>query len=144
MSIKEMINSTLTKLVTKEVLAPDRSNIGRKLYEIYLWQEISKRAKSELDNSWKTAQSPGGQIDKSDEVLRKLDRGEHIVCESNHFSVLVKIDTPRKTFDLEEFITIVSKKYKVPADKLTAMAEACKKDGTAPLTKRVIEANNGK
>ena len=105
---------------------------------IWLAQELKSWAESELKAAWSAAQDDG--LIEPDDELRAKGRGTHLVSDSASFSCTAKIDSPRGGFDKEQFILAVAKQYRIPLEELNAMAEGCKKDGTPPLTKRILEA----
>ena len=117
----------------------DKSNAGRMLHEIWIWQECASLAASAEKAAWQAAQLGDHSLIPPDAELRE-DTGESIVADSDSYSCLVRVDAPRATFDKETFIAIVSREYKIPAAELLRVVERSTKEGTAPLTKRVVPA----
>ena len=139
---KEHILSHLAVFSTDKFgrnLTDRKSNTGKYLSDVYIWQEVLRVATEQLKAAWKAAQNGSGIVPEDDD-LRKLAKGEHIVAESSTMSCLVKLTEERKTFDQEKFIATVAKKYKIPVEKLQAIAEASRVPGAPPLQKRIIEA----
>ena len=134
------IKDRLTAQVTKNLglIAPDKSNIGKYLWPIFYWQVISEVADAAFKEAWNAAAN--AEVFDEDNKLRELGTGEHLLADSDSFSALISVSKPRMNFDREAFIGAVAKKYKIPADKLEALAETCKVKGNASLTKRVVEA----
>ena len=137
---KDRLHDELAYLGTSRLVPrPDsKHNVGSYLGEIFTWQEVGKLADEKLKKAWKAAVED--DLIPSDEAMReKYDQDEHIVAESNAFSMIVTVGKPRETFDLEAFVSEVSRKWKINAVVLTKLAAGCKKSGTAPLTKRIRE-----
>ena len=139
---REMYKVALSEHMTnlqKFVKRPDgKDNKGSYLGEIFTWQEVSKFADDHLKQAWKAAQE-NGLIPADDDMREKYDNDEHIVTESNAFSCIVTVGKPRESFDQEKFIGEVAKKYKIDPVRLATLAATCKKEGKAPLTKRIRE-----
>jgi hypothetical protein len=126
--------------LAKFVKRPDlKNNVGSYLGEIFTWQEVEGLAAAKLKAAWKASQD-SGLIPPDDDMRDKYDQDEHIVTESNAFSCLVTVGKPRKTFDLDVFLDTLAKKFKLDRARLASLAETCKKEGKAPLTKRIREA----
>ena len=123
----------------KMVKRPDsKHNVGRYLGEIFTWQTISKIADAKLKAAWKAAEDDD-LIPADDDMREKYDEDEHIVTESDHFSMIVTVGKPRATLDQEKFIGEVARKYKLDQDRLGQLAKTCVKESKAPLTKRIRE-----
>jgi hypothetical protein len=114
------------------------SNINQLLYDLYFWQEVCKLADTELKKAWKTAQADDGPVDTDDD-LRQLTKGEHIVCESDDFSCLVTVQGPRANFDRELFVESLCKAFKLKRASVDKVAENCLVETKPPLQKRVVE-----
>jgi len=141
MKIKDQLVTGLNNLVTvlaKKAPSDRKSNIGKYLQDIFVWQEVNKLAADSLKEAWATAQTSGAL--PFDDELRNKGEGEHIVTESDMFSLVTKVMAPRQNFDRDLFIEKVAKKFKIPVATLTALADASKVDGKAALSKRVLEA----
>ena len=105
---------------------------------IYYWQEVSTHADKQLKSAWLSAQEAG--LVKTDDDMRALGEGEHIVVDSQAFSVLAKVSKPRELFDRDLFIATLVKKYKLERGRLEAIAENCKVPCKPSLSKSVVEA----
>lgn len=135
---KTAIEAQLLQLIASPI-NPDRSLTGKQLWTVYFWQVVAEVAEKSKKASWEAIQGAGGLVD-ADDKLRALSAGEHIAAESNKYTVMVKLSEPRKTFNLEAFIEKAARRYRIPKDKLTELAEACRTEGKPALTKRIIEA----
>ncbi len=135
---KIALSTHMTNL-QKFVKRPDgKDNTGAFLGEIFTWQEVSKFADDKLKQAWKSA-ADSGLIPADDDMREKYDQDEHLVVESNAFSCIVTVGKPRETFDQEVFIGEVARRFKLNVVVLTKLAAECKKEGKAPLTKRIRE-----
>lgn len=112
-------------------------NLEPLLAEIYLAQETKKWAEDKLKKAWAAAQD---EAVPDDAAMRAKGVGQHLVCESKNFTVTAKVDTPRQSFDKDAFIEQVSKRFKLPLDRLKAIADGCVAKSAPPLTKRVETA----
>lgn len=138
MSLKDQI-STYVDDIFKKVGNPDKkkSNEGALLYEAYVFQELNARCEKEYKRAMKELTSSG--LIASDDDLREKALGDHIVAESSHFSVLVKLSSPRKMFSKDDFIALASRKLKVKPSVLEALAEECMVDTKKSLAKKIVE-----
>lgn len=109
------------------------SEFGR----IYFWQEVSSLADAKLKESWEQAQKTGIP---SDDELRAMPVGDHVVDEDKRFTLVVKISKPRESFDLDMFIAALVKKHKLDPVELRALADRSKKTTKPSLSKKVLEA----
>lgn len=137
---KDRVDAYLEQLglPASNVVCKDKANVGKYLFDIFVWQEISRRSKKELEAAWKRGQDP--EVLPSDEDLRSLGQGEHIVLDSDHFSCIVTVNKPRSNFKLEKFLLELTKRYKqLKYDELLALANTCKEPGAPPLEKRIVE-----
>lgn len=118
---------------------PDKkSNEGRLLHDIWLWQEVATYADNALKAAWKIAQAGEDAMIPSDDELRK-EPGEAIVADSAHYSAMVRVDAPRRLFNQDAFVAIVARRHGISASKLMGYVEQAKLEGDkAPLTKRII------
>jgi len=138
--VRDKILETAHALVDSPagVRNPDRrSNVGRVLFELYLWQELGKEAEDQLKSLWAKAVEEG--LIKEDDHYRNLGPGETIAGESDSFSVLMKVSKARKSLDKEAFLSAVAKKAKIARPALDELWESCSKEGRASLSKRVLE-----
>lgn len=139
-TIKDQITTLLDEKLkdTREgVRNPDRRhNSGPVLFEIAYWQEISDLADKRLKQSWTAAEENG--VLKSDDYYRQTP-GETIAAESEKFSCLMKVSSPRKTIDKEAFIAAVAKKCRIAAAAIEDFWEANLKEGKASLSKKILE-----
>lgn len=121
-----------------KVKNPDRkSNEGKMLFEIYVFQELSKAAAEGLDDAWAKAQKEG--ILKADDTYRAKGSGEHLVTETDHFSVLMTVKDGAERHDKDMLLTALARKTKLPISTLTTIYDAAKKKGKNSLSKRVLE-----
>lgn len=135
-TLRAGIESQLLQVVGSPI-NPDRSNSGKILWSIYCWQVICELAERSYKSTWASAVESG--LIKKDEDLRQLSPGQHLVTESNKFSVLVKISEPRRNFDRAKFLVEAAKKFKIDKAKLEALVETCMIPGNPSLTKDVVE-----
>lgn len=142
MSTNKLKDRILEHLVSPQMikLNPERkNNKGGWLFEIFLWQTIGKHADQALKDAWAAAQREG--VVPSDDELRELDqREDHIVAETDFFSVLAKVSAPRGKFDKEKFFDECAKTFKVDRRKVVAVAAKCTTEGNPALSKSVVEA----
>ena len=137
MTLREKIQQDLAASVL--TLKPqEKGNTGRTIWPIFYWQVVEDIASKGLKQAWEAAATEG--VVNSDDQLRALGEGEHLVVDSNHFSVLASVSKPRLNFDRDLFLDKVAKKYKLDKAKLMVLAESCKVEGKAALSKRVVEA----
>src|SRR5262249_15723758 len=102
----------------------DSSNNAHYIWSIFYWQVVSENATKALKSAWERAVADG--VVENDDQLRALGAGEHMLIDTNHFSVLASITKPRMLFDRDLFVEKVARKYKLEKSKLRAMAEECK------------------
>lgn len=131
------IESSLVQLLGSPI-NPDRSNSGKQLWNVYFWQVVAELAEAREKAAWESVQGSDGLVD-DDEALRALTIGEHIAAESNKFSVLVKVSTPRKNLDRDKMVQELARKFRIASDKIEAVIEKCKVPGKASLQKRIVE-----
>lgn len=137
-AIKDRLDERLVELPDKVLRARNGDNLGPVLGTVYVWQETLAYAKKELETAWKHLVTQN--LIDSDEVLKAEGPGEeHILTESNSFSVIAKVSSPRKVFSKDKFIVAVARKYKLDPAKLTDLAETCMSESSPPLHKRVLE-----
>lgn len=137
-TLKSGIEAGLIQLLASPI-NPDRSNSGKMLWNVYFWQVVADLAEARCKSSWEAIQGTGGLVGKDDE-LRDLTVGEHIAAESSKFTALVTVTKPRRNLDRAKLVSELARKFRVPAKKIEAIIEKCKVAGTAPLSKRVVEA----
>lgn len=147
-SVKQQIDELLAGMTAGKnafISNPDwKDKRGRVLYEIFVWQTICSAAEKSLKAAWKAAQTgPEAFIDEDDE-LRQLGSGDHIVVDTDCFSVTAKLASERSYFNPEHFADDAVRKWKVKKDDVLRMIEAAKLPGNPSLTKRVLEAAGGK
>lgn len=115
---------------------PDKGdNQGTLLFEALCWQEMQKLSTAKQKATWTALE----EIIGSDDELRKKS-GEHIAAESQHFTVLTTVATPRKSIDKEAFLDAAARKGRISRQALEDLWEDCMKESKAPLTKRIVEA----
>ena len=137
-TIRQHIEELLAQGHSDGLGQTDASNIGQTLYDIFFFQEVIEYAEIQLRKYWAAAQGEHRPIDTDDE-LRKLGKGEHIVAESDKFSCVVTVNNPRLSLDKDAFIASISRKFKLKRDVLDKLADASKKRSRAPVQKRVLE-----
>ena len=117
---------------------PDqKSNTGAQLGNIYLWQTAKSFCDKQLKSAYAIAEST--DLIPNKEKLREEPAGEYVIHNSKSFTLTSKISNPRKSFDQEEFMQRVAKKYKIPVPDLFTIALDCKKEGNPSVTLRVLE-----
>jgi hypothetical protein len=136
MSLKLKIVNAVIKLAP-QVMPKPKSNT-KCIDVIFYWQEVLSLAEDEVKAAWRAAQEVG--LIPSDDDMRALGEGEHIVVDSQLFSVLAKVSKPSERFDRDLFIATLVKKYKLEKARLEAIAESCKVPSKAALSKSVVEA----
>jgi hypothetical protein len=137
MTLRQKIASGLIKLIpVVKTYKEHKANSGLDI--LYFWQEISVFADNALKESWRSCQERG--VIPSDDDMRALGEGEHIVIDSQLFSVLAKVSKPSERFDRDLFIATLVRKYKLNKAKLEAVADSCKVPCKASLSKSVVEA----
>jgi len=112
------------------------NDLGQRLWNIYVWQEIFSYAKKRVEAGWRDLLA-AGYIPTDDELREK--RGNIIVNESNALSCVVKVDDPRMMFDIEGFIDKLHELHGLDKQELILLAANCQKESKAVLTKRVVE-----
>lgn len=137
MSIRRMIEDAILTQMTSILGKSGKSN-QKYLNVIYFWQEVSALADVGLKEAWREAQESG--MVPSDNDMRALGEGDHMVVDTQHFSVLAKVSKPRANFDRDLFIAHLVKKYKLQKARLEALAETCKVPSKRALSKSVVEA----
>lgn len=113
------------------------SNHGPLLGKLFILQEMSSYADRELKKAWKELAAE--QLIPADDDLRK-DKSKRMVLESKQFSLMVSVGEPRKTLDQAWLATEASTKFDVDLAEVSKLIEKCKKEGTPPLSKEVLEA----
>lgn len=103
---------------------------------IYFWQEVGKLADDKLKKAWEARQTLNII---SDDGMRALGEGEHVLDLDKRFTVVAKVSKPREGFDLELFIAALVKRHKLDAVKLAELAATCKSKSKPSLSKRVLE-----
>ena len=119
-------------------IQPPRGANYKVLFEIAKWLAVKNLGETNLKAAWKAAQTTEGVI-PSDDALRELGEGTHVVLEQGRFSATAKVTAPRKTPDMEALGLYLSRNHGISIADYNAAVEACKKEGTAPLEKRVLE-----
>lgn len=114
---------------------------GPKFGYLFFWQEVLALAEDRLKKQWEKLQADGEL--PSDDDMRKLGEGDHIVKEDKRFTVTAKVSKPQERFDKDLFITEVARRYKLKVSDLEAIANSklAKKETRPSLTKRVLEAS---
>jgi len=130
------IEAALDKLA--DIPSPEKSKVGVLFHEAFIWQEASKAAEKELADRWKAIDA--AKIIPSKDLLREEILGEKNVKDTECYSCIVKVSLPSQKFSLEDFISALTKKYKLSALELTQIADNCKSEGTASVSRRIVEA----
>lgn len=147
-SVKQQLDELLAGLTAGKnatIFNPDwKDKRGRALYEIFVWQTICSAAEKSLKAAWKAAQEGPEAFVDEDETLRELGPGDHIVVDTDCFSVMAKLASERSYFTPEHFAEAAFRKWKIKKDDVLRMIEASKLPGKPSLTKRVLEAAGGK
>ena len=134
-TIREKINDDLIDANISR--APkDNSNTGAYLWPVFYWQTVEDIASDQLKLAYKNGVSVFG----TDDVMRGRGEGEHLIADSNCFSMLATVTKPRQSFDKDLFIAKLCKRYKLERSKLEVIAGECMHPTKAPLSKRVVEA----
>lgn len=143
-SVKEQIEEFAAAGVARQLAPiiknPDRKdNVGALLFDVFYWQELKALADKQLETAWGALVSEG--LLESDDSLRSTAAiGDTLVTESPHFSVLVKLSSPRAVPDKTAFFKAVAKASKLPVAKLEALWQASSKPSKPSLSKKVLEA----
>jgi hypothetical protein len=136
LSIRNGIESQLIQILGSPI-NPDRSTIGKQLWTVYFWQVVADLAKKREEAAWEEIQK--GLIG-SDDDLRQLSEGEHLVVESGRYSVIAEVSKPQRRFNAEKFAERAARQFRTTVARVTALIEDCKiPSKKAVLSKRVIE-----
>lgn len=141
LSIKDSLEQALLQLPKPEaghVRRYRNDNKGPLLSDIYVWQTVAKFAADKLKKAWTAAQAEG--LIPADDELRSQGTGQHIIAESRGFSATAEVKNPPKQFNADTFLALLSRRYHIELSTLKGLLEQSKIDGTAPLSKRVLEA----
>jgi hypothetical protein len=122
------------------------SNLGL----IFFWQTVCKLATDRLETAWAQAQTPfdnkkdtainGSPLIMSDDEMRAVGTGEHVVMSTKNFIIVAKVDKARETVDLDTTLAAIAHEFKIlDTVRLIKVANESKVKGQAPLTKRVLE-----
>lgn len=121
--------------------APDKKGESeRMLHDVFVWQELSSLAEKNLKAAWAALQSGAGFVEDDDTLREKP--GATIAVESKTYSCLIKVDNPRETFDKDEFVSLVAAKFKLNPARVLPLADLAKKQGAAPLSKKIVCTSN--
>lgn len=132
--LREFLDTTISAYPN-----PDRrSNEGRLLHEAWLWQEVKQYARDAEAAAWRALQAGDDRLVMSDDELRSHSAGEHIVLDSDTYSCLVSVEEPRRNFDRDTFVALISRKFNISAASLLKYVEMARKDSQPPLTKRIV------
>lgn len=134
MTIKETIIGRIEE-VRQGLNSIRASDVGK----LYFYQEVAAWAAEKAEAEWAKLQETGTGIVNSDDELRALGAGPHVVYTDKRLSVCATVSKPRNNFKLELFITSLCKKFKLNIARVAAIAETSKEEGKASLSKRVVE-----
>lgn len=137
MNVATQLKRLLDRIGT-DIPPPDKTNTGRVLFGIYIWQELERYASQRIKEAWTNAQCPDG-ICEADDLLRQFPPGEREVTSSKSFSLVVEVKKPAMRVNNEQFLAKLAKRFKVTVPEIEAIAETCKVENKPSLTKRVIE-----
>lgn len=137
MTVKAEIEKSLTAGLDK-LEGIDTSNVGAFLLAIFYWQEVMAFAEAKLKAAYSQAANEG--VFPADDKLRQLGKGEHIVAESDRFSLLASVQDPRLIFDREACFASICRKFGIDRNKLNIVVDQSKRQTTPPLGKYVVEA----
>lgn len=112
-----------------------RSDYGN----LYFYQEVAAWAAKQEEAEWKKLQDAKTGLLDSDDDMRALGEGPHIVASGKVLQVCASVSKPRSTFQLEAFIETLCKRFKLLPEKVVVIAEGSKAEGRAALSKRVVE-----
>lgn len=138
MSYKAEILKAITRFgTTNGTKNPDeRSNTGRLLGEVFLWETAKDFCASREKAAWAALESM--ELFDPDE-LRESGPAESIVTKSPNFALSVKVSNPRMMFDKDLFIERVAEAFKIDKHKLIEIATQAKTPSKPPLSKKVLE-----
>lgn len=114
------------------------SNSAKVYHEIYVWQELSRIADEACEAAWSVAQE--NKLIKSDDKMRDLGPGDHIVSEAENFSCTAKVAKPGLSLNKELLVETLAKKFKTNELKILAILTDCSEETKPRLTKRIMEA----
>lgn len=137
MTIKQQVETLLETVAGLPTLHPTNSSTASNLTSILVWQETLRIAAAKFKAAWDYPQSEG--ILPTDDVMRQLGEGEHVVERAGNIVLMAKVSKPREGFDRDLFIRRVAKKYKLPISDIEELAEASYTEGNPSLSKRVVE-----
>lgn len=116
-----------------EKLAPDqRSNVGKTLASMYIWDEIAKLAKRRSDDLWDRAAKDLYTTDA-------LNPGVHTLAESPAFMLVAKISEPVRRFSAEELAKLMKAKYKVPEPMTRQLCDEAKVPTKSSVSLSIME-----
>lgn len=133
---------TVTERVREALdgIVPSRGQANSALlFNVRKWQEAKVYAEAELKKAWKIVQKPIGSTETDDE-MRARGTGEHIVSEAGQFSVTAKVASASRTLSIDALVIYMNREHDIPPGDMLRIIEECKVEGTASLSKRVLEA----
>lgn len=105
------------------------------LGDAFFYQVASKFTDAALTEQWRLLQS---SIVPSDDLLRGLSRGEHVLCQAPPFAVSVKLTAPRKLIDADLLKQALVENGMAPAEADKVLA-AARRLSRVPVEKRIVE-----
>lgn len=137
MSRKERIRELVSELV-QDMPRPNKNNVDAKLWEAFAWQTICDYADEQLKACWQELIDDG--VIESEAKMKAKDAGDWCAAQGKALQVMVKLSNPSNRFNQELCQQNLVKKFKLKADRVSAIFEGSKKaDATGSLKRTVIE-----
>jgi hypothetical protein len=127
----------LTKAFASVQYTAKRKTNSGVLFDIRKWQEAKSMAEKNLKQAWADAQAEG--LVTTDDDMRALGEGTHVVTESGPFSVTAKVSTARSSIDADLLLSAIVSHFKCTPLVALNVIERGKKEGKPALEKRVLE-----
>lgn len=112
----------------------DRSNKGKTFSLLILWKKVEQIASKKYDALMAQTITDG----VFDDPKSISTPGNHVLAESNKFSVQLNVSVPRREFNLEWFAKELNKSHKVPIAITKALYEQAKKPGESQTRKITV------
>lgn len=108
-SYQAQILKALAETVFK-LQSPEKTNVGRRLSDAYLWDTIQSFAKKQSDKLWADLEKDGiYNLEDAGDV-----EGEFILAKSPRFTLNLKVTAKVKRFSPQALAVYFKKTYKVP------------------------------
>lgn len=101
----------------------NRPDVQQVLANLHVGQQMASIAKKHVDAAKKELKE---QFDIPEE------QGEHEIVAIHPFDLTVKVTSPKKSFDLDLFMTKLNEEFDIPKSRLTEIAGNCNKFSKAP------------